>query len=118
VATIEKRIGTNGDIRYRVRVRLRGEQPRARTLKRKTDAELWAKKVESDLGHSFYVPTTADRRRTLGELIDKVLKCGRQDLRSRHATVPSDLAAHGFHQHRDFSCACRGFLEIHASCGL
>jgi integrase len=34
---------------------------------------LWAKKVESDLGHGFYVPTTADRRRRLGELIDKFL---------------------------------------------
>jgi len=73
VATIEKRLGTNGDIRYRVRVRLRGEKPRARTFKRKTDADLWAKKVESDLGHGFYVPTTADRRRTLGELIDKFI---------------------------------------------
>ena len=71
MATIEKRIGANGDVRYRVRVRLRGEQPRARTFKRKTDAELWAKKVESDLGHGFYVPTTADRRRTVAELIDK-----------------------------------------------
>ena len=73
MATIEKRVGKNGDIRYRVRVRLRGEQPRARTFRRKTDAELWAKKVESDLGHGYYVPTTADRRRTLGELIDKFL---------------------------------------------
>ncbi|MEO8507548.1 MAG: hypothetical protein ABI593_07960 [Betaproteobacteria bacterium] len=52
---------------------MRGEQPRARTFKRKTDADLWAKKVESDLGHGFYVPTTAGRRRTLGELIDKFL---------------------------------------------
>ena len=27
--------------------------------------------VESDLGHGSYVPTTADRRRTLSDLIDK-----------------------------------------------
>ena len=72
MASIDKREGAKGTT-YRVRVRVRGEQPRIRTFKRKTDAELWAKKIESDLGHGFYVPTTADRRRTLGELIDKFL---------------------------------------------
>jgi integrase len=72
MATIEKREGSRGTT-YRVRVRLNGELQRTRTFKRKTDAELWAKKVESDLGHGFYVPTTADRRRTLGELIDKFI---------------------------------------------
>jgi hypothetical protein len=55
-------------------VRIRGEKPRTRTFKRKTDADLWSKKVESDLGHGTYVPTTADRRRTLAELIDKFIK--------------------------------------------
>jgi len=72
VATIEKRIGSDGDVRYRVRVRLRGEQPRTRTFERKTDAKLWAKKIEFDLGHGYYVPHhNTDRRRTLSELIDK-----------------------------------------------
>jgi hypothetical protein len=55
------------------RVRLRGEQQRTRTFKRLTDAKAWAVKVESDLGHGVYVPTTADRRRTLDELIDKFI---------------------------------------------
>src|ERR687883_668006 len=72
MATIEKRESADGP-RYRVKVRIKGEKPRDRTFKRKTDAELWAKKVESDLGHGFYVPTTADRRRTLRELMDKFL---------------------------------------------
>lgn len=71
MATIERREAADGTVRYRVRVRLRGEKPRTRTFKRKTDADLWSKKVESDLGHGVYVPTTADRRRTLAELIDK-----------------------------------------------
>jgi hypothetical protein len=69
MANIDKREAPSGTT-YRVRVRLRGESARVRTFKRKTDAELWAKKIESDLGHGLYVPTTADRRRTLGELID------------------------------------------------
>lgn len=68
MATIEKR----GD-GYRVKVRIKGEKPRTRTFNRKTDAALWAKKVESDLGHGTYVPTTADRRRTVSELIDKFI---------------------------------------------
>lgn len=72
MATIEKREGTDG-VRYRVRVRIKGEKSRTRTFKRKTDADLWSKKVESDLGHGVYVPTTADRRRTLAELIDKFI---------------------------------------------
>ena len=72
MASIDKRDGQN-DTTYRVRVRLRGERPRVLTFKRKTDAKLWAKKVESDLGRGLYVPTTADRRRSRGELIDKFI---------------------------------------------
>jgi hypothetical protein len=74
MATIEKRKNAKGEFRYRVRIRLRGEKPRTRTFKRKTDAELSSKKVESDLGHGAYVPTTADRRRTLADLIEKFIK--------------------------------------------
>lgn len=71
MATIEKREGKSG-VRYRVKVRIKGET-RTRTFTRKTDAELWAKKAESDLGHNVYVPTTVDRRRTLGQLIDRFI---------------------------------------------
>lgn len=73
MAAIEKRRSAKGVVSYRVKIRIRGEKPRTRTFKRKTDAELWSKKVESDLGHRVYVPTTADRRRTLAELIDKFI---------------------------------------------
>ena len=62
MATIEKHETAAGEITYRVRVRLKGEKQRTRTFKRKTDAQLWAKKVESDLGHGVYVPVTADAR--------------------------------------------------------
>jgi len=73
MATIEKRQSGDG-IRYRVRVRLKGEEERTDTFKRLTDAKAWAAKIESDLGHGAYVPTTADRRRTLADLIDKYSK--------------------------------------------
>lgn len=74
MATIERRVGHDGTTSYRVKVRVHGEKPRSRTFKRKTDASAWAAKAESDLGHGVYVPTTADRRRTLGELIDKFIR--------------------------------------------
>lgn len=69
MATIEKRTTNDGTVSYRAKVRLRGEKPRSRTFKRLTDAKAWAAKVESDLGHGAYVPTTADRRRSLADLI-------------------------------------------------
>ena len=71
MATIEKRTSDAGLTSYRVKVRMRGEPARSRTFKRLTDAKAWAVKVESDLGHGVYVPTTADRRRTLADLIDR-----------------------------------------------
>lgn len=73
MATIEPRLLKDGTKRYRVRVRLHGELPRTKTFKRLTDAKAWAVKVEADLGHGAYVPTTQDRRRTLAELIQKYL---------------------------------------------
>lgn len=73
MATIEKRTAADGTVSYRAKVRLRGERARSRTFKRKTDANAWAAKVESDLGHGVYVATTADRRTTLADLIDRYI---------------------------------------------
>ncbi len=73
MATIERRENSKGVVSYRAKVRVRGEAPRTKTFLRKTDAQKWANKIESDLGHGVYVATTADRRRTLSELIDKFL---------------------------------------------
>ena len=70
MATIETRHGKDGTKSYRVRIRLLGEKPRTRTFKRLTDAKAWASKAESDLAHGTYVPTTADRRKTLADVID------------------------------------------------
>ncbi|QOY61876.1 site-specific integrase [Lysobacter sp. H21R4] len=73
MATIEKRTTGTGGTSYRVKVRLKGEKPRTRTFKRLTDARAWAAKVESDLGHGVFVPTTADRRITFADLIDRFI---------------------------------------------
>ena len=70
MASIVRRVSRDGTVSYQAKVRVRGEKQRSQTFKRKTDAKLWASKVEADLGHGAYVPTTADRRRTLADLID------------------------------------------------
>jgi len=73
MATIGRRIASDGTVSYRVRVRVAGEPLRTRTFKRKTDAVAWAASVEADIGRGIYSPTTAERRRTLADLIDKFL---------------------------------------------
>lgn len=72
MATIEKRQTADG-IRYRVRVRIKGAAERTRTFRRLTDAKTWAAAAETDLGRGAFVPTSADRKRTLADLIDKYL---------------------------------------------
>ena len=71
MVTIGRRIASDGTVSYRVRVRILGEPLRTRTLKRKTDAIAWANAIESDIGRGTSAPTSADRRRTLGDFIDK-----------------------------------------------
>lgn len=73
MATIEKRISEKGVTSYRVRVRISGEKPSTRTFKRLTDAKAWAATAEADTGRGIHVPTSKERRRTLGELIDRYL---------------------------------------------
>src|SRR5689334_3519900 len=72
--TIEPRTTAKGEKRYRVKVRLLGQAPRTRTFKRLTDAKAWAAAAETDLSRGDHVPTTAQRRTTLADLIDKFVK--------------------------------------------
>ena len=74
MATIEKRVSKSGEVSYRAKVRLAGEKSRTRTFKRHTDAKAWAATVEADLGRGIHVPTREERKRTLGDLIDRYLE--------------------------------------------
>jgi integrase len=56
-----------------VRVRING-QTRSATFDRLTDARRWATTTEADLRRNKYVPTTADNRRTVADLIDVYLE--------------------------------------------
>jgi len=75
MATLTKRIGTDtGRVTWQARVRTAGGEARTRTFARKADAQAWAKAVETDMARGVLVPTTADRRRTVADLIDEYLR--------------------------------------------
>lgn len=71
MATIEKRIGNNNEVSYRVKVRLKGHAPQSATFPRKTDAERWAAKVETDIREGRHFQTIEAKRHTLAELINR-----------------------------------------------
>ena len=49
MATIEKRITSDGKTSYRAKIRVKGFPPESATFDRLTDAREWAKRVESDM---------------------------------------------------------------------
>lgn len=71
MANIEKRITGEGKISYRVKVRLRGFPPQSATFERITDAKAWASKAETEIREGRYFKTSASKRHTLGEMIDR-----------------------------------------------
>lgn len=71
MANIEKRVSENGKTTYRVKVRLRGHPPQSATFDRITDAKIWASKVETEIKEGRYFKTSASKRHSLGEMIDR-----------------------------------------------
>ncbi|KPJ67183.1 MAG: integrase [Coxiella sp. DG_40] len=74
MASIEKRTGKNGDITYRVKIRLKGFSTQAVTFKRLTDARLWAQQTETAIRQGQYFKTTEAKKHTLSESIERYLK--------------------------------------------
>lgn len=71
MATIEKRVGRSGKVTWRVRIRASGRDGRTRSFERHADAKAWAAEAEADLGRGVHVPTRQERKRTLGDLIER-----------------------------------------------
>jgi len=74
MANIEKRINKDGEISYRVKVRLKGFPTQHATFKRLTDARRYAQQTESAIREGRHFKTTEAKRRTLGEMIDRYIK--------------------------------------------
>jgi len=56
---------------WRVQVRLKGAPPQRASFERRTDAEKWAERVQADLRAGRHFPSSAARRKTVGELLDR-----------------------------------------------
>jgi integrase len=74
MATIEKRLTDDGKVRYRVKIRLKGQPPITDTFNTKTRAKRWAADTEADIRQGRYFPTWEARKHTLGEAIDRYVR--------------------------------------------
>jgi len=73
MATIQTRT-TQGGMRYRVQVRLRGHPPVSASFERRTDARKWVQQTEAAIREGRYFPTHEAKRRTLADLVDRQLE--------------------------------------------
>ncbi|HEV3458245.1 MAG TPA: site-specific integrase [Thermoanaerobaculia bacterium] len=69
--SIQRRIGKNGKVSWRVRIRMKGHPIQTETFDRKTDAAQWAESVRAAIREGRRFPTSEARRHTLAELIDR-----------------------------------------------
>jgi integrase len=69
MATISKRVTDQGEVHYRVQVRLKGYPERRATFERKKDARDWAREVEDQLKKGRLGAGEPDR--TFSELLDR-----------------------------------------------
>jgi len=74
MAYIQERKNANGKTHYRVQVRLKGYPKASATFERKTDAKLWAQRVESEMRQGRYFQTQEAKKHTVGETIDRYIE--------------------------------------------
>ncbi|MCF8174899.1 MAG: site-specific integrase, partial [Burkholderiaceae bacterium] len=67
-------------------IRRKGFPVQSKTFEKKTDAEIWARKVESDLDRGTSIPANEAERTTLGDLIKEFV---------------TDFAPHHYRQRED-----------------
>ena len=74
MATIEKRVSSDGDISYRVKVRLKGHPTQTATFTRLTEARDWAENTASAIRERRHFKTAEAKKHTLAEAIDKYIR--------------------------------------------
>lgn len=74
MAVIETRRGSDGSTTYRAKVRLKGLPPQTATFKRKTDAQRWVQKVESDLREGRHFHLIEASKHLFSELADRYIR--------------------------------------------
>ncbi len=71
MANIEKRVSKDGDMTYRVKVRLKGHAPESATFASKTKAKQWAESTEAAIREGRHFKHAEAKRHTLAELIER-----------------------------------------------
>lgn len=74
MAYIEKRKTQDGDIKYRVLVRLKGHPTQTATFERLTDARNWAQQTESAIREGRHFKTSESKKHTLAKLINRYMQ--------------------------------------------
>lgn len=101
MATIEKRIGKDGRVQYRVKLRLRGHPPASGTFQRLTDAKRWAEEASTRIREGRYFERAEAKRHTVADLIDRYIveylptcRIRHKDERARHLKFWRDTLGH------------------------
>ena len=72
--TITERRSSDGAVRYRATVRLKGYPPRSKTFAKKTEARMWAAQIELELRSGHVSAEDLAQPRTVAEAIDRYIK--------------------------------------------
>lgn len=74
MANIEKRMGKDGSVTYRVKVRLKGYPSQSATFERLTDARKWVQQTESAIREGRHFKGVEAKRHTLAHAIDRYIE--------------------------------------------
>lgn len=83
MASIQKRTLKNGDISYRVQVRMKGHPIERATFKRLTDAKRWAQSIEAAMRERRHFKGSEAKKHTLADLIERYLEKLRREKKQR-----------------------------------
>jgi integrase len=74
MASIERRVSSEGKVSYRAKVRRKGFPVLSETFERKTDANKWVQDTESAIRNNRHFKSSEAKRHTLAELIDRYIR--------------------------------------------
>lgn len=87
MASIQKRTQKNGETSYRVQVRLKGYEVQRATFSRLTDARRWAQSTEAAIKEGRHFKTSAAKKYTVSDIIERYSKQIKQDNPKRFKDV-------------------------------
>lgn len=74
MASIQKRSSKDGEVSYRVQVRLKGHPIESASFKRLTDARAWAQNTESAIREGRHFKNAVSKKHTMADAIDRYSK--------------------------------------------